>query len=139
MSPLLLQRIGLGIVFAWFFFGGIGHFAATGFFAGIVPPWIPVDARLLVYVSGVFELLGAIGILIPSVRQWAGNGLFLLTLCVTPANLHMALNPELFPGFPPVLLWLRMVIQVALLACIWWSTRDRSPAAATAYASNSAA
>ncbi|HSW14181.1 MAG TPA: hypothetical protein VLI06_15145 [Solimonas sp.] len=119
-----LRIAGLGIVFCWFFFGGIGHFASTDFFAGIVPPWIPADPRLLVYVSGVFELLGAFGILIAGVRRWAGNGLFLLTLCVTPANLHMALNPELFPGFPPVLLWLRMVIQVALLACIWWSTRE---------------
>lgn len=127
----LSQRIGLGIVFAWFFFGGIGHFAATDFFAGIVPPWIPADPRLLVYLSGVFELLGAVGILIAATRRWAGNGLFLLTLCVTPANLHMALNPELFPDFPAWTLWLRMLIQVALLACIWWSTRDRVPTQAS--------
>lgn len=127
----LSQRIGLGIVFAWFFFGGVGHFVATDFFASIVPPWIPADPRLLVYLSGVFELLGAVGILIPEVRRWAGNGLFLLTLCVTPANLHMALNPELFPEMPAAALWARMVIQVALLACIWWSTRDRVPAQAS--------
>lgn len=133
MNRNRLRLAGLGIVFAWFFGGGIGHFVITDFFAGIVPPWIPVDPRLLVYVSGVFEILGAIGILIPATRQWAGNGLFLLTLCVTPANLHMTLHPELFPDFPPVLLQLRLAIQVALLACIWWSTREpRQPVQAVA-------
>jgi uncharacterized membrane protein len=138
MNRDLLRKAGLGIVFCWFFFGGIGHFAATDFFASIVPPWIPADARLLVYLSGAFEILGAVGILIPQVRQWAGNGLFLLTLCVTPANVHMTLNPELYPDFPPAALWARLVIQVALLACIWWSTREpRAPA--PGYASNSAA
>ena len=131
MNPDLLRKLGLGIVFCWFFFGGVGHFVATDFFASIVPPWIPADARLLVYLSGAFEILGAVGILIPAVRQKAGNGLFLLTLCVTPANVHMTLNPELYPDFPPAALWARLVIQVALLACIWWSTRERqSPAAA---------
>ena len=136
MNPELLRKAGLGIVFCWFFFGGVGHFVATDFFAGIVPPWIPADARLLVYLSGAFEILGAVGILIPEVRQRAGNGLFLLTLCVTPANVHMTLNPELYPDFPPAALWARLVIQVALLACIWWSTRER-PAAAPARASSS--
>ncbi|PPE73521.1 hypothetical protein C3942_12000 [Solimonas fluminis] len=138
MDRDLLRKIGLGIVFCWFFFGGIGHFVITDFFAGIVPPWIPADPRLLVYLSGAFEILGAVGILIPQVRQWAGNGLFLLTLCVTPANVHMTLNPELYPDFPPAALWARLVIQVALLACIWWSTREPR-SAAPAYAANSAA
>jgi len=121
-----LRLIGLGIVFAWFFCGGIGHFVITDFFASIVPPWIP-EPRLAVHVSGVFELLGAIGLLLPATRRWAGNGLLLLTLCVTPANVHMWLHPELFPAFPPALLGLRLVIQGLLLACIWFSTRDPNP------------
>ena len=115
------QLIGLSIVFVWFFAGGILHFVATDIEASIVPPYIhwPVAAVL---VSGVFELLGAVGILIPATRRAAGIGLFLLTLAVTPAHIYMLQQPELFP-VPLWALWLRLPIQAALLALILWSTR----------------
>lgn len=114
------QRIGLSIVFVWFFVGGIMHFVATDIEARIVPPYIswPVTAVL---VSGVFELLGAVGILIPPLRRAAGIGLFLLTLAVTPAHIYMLQHPDLF-NIPMWALWLRLPIQVALLALILWST-----------------
>ena len=118
---------GLGFVFCWFFFGGVGHFMATAFFVGIVPPYIP-SPLAMVYISGVFELLGAIGILFARWRSAAGWGLVLLTLCVTPANFYMWQHPELFPDFSPMILSIRMVIQVLLIACIIWSTRaPRTP------------
>ncbi|MDR3418933.1 MAG: hypothetical protein P4L83_22385 [Nevskia sp.] len=120
----LSRRLGLGVVFAWFFFGGIGHFALAGFFVSIVPPYIPM-ARAVVYLSGVCELAGAAGILLPQTRRAAGIGLFLLTLCVTPANVYMWQHPELFPRFPEPLLGARLVVQVALLACIAWSIWPR--------------
>jgi len=127
----IYRKLGLGIVFCWFFFGGIGHFVATDFFTSIVPPYVP-SPRTVVYVSGVFEILGALGILIAATRFWAGIGLFLLTICVTPANVHMWMHPEQFEGFSPTMLTLRLVIQVLLLACILWSTQPpkREPAAA---------
>jgi uncharacterized membrane protein len=114
---------GLAFVFLWFFGGGIGHFLATGFFVSIVPPYIPWPLAA-VYVSGVFELLGAFGLIPRVTRPWAGLGLFVLILCVTPANLWMWQHPELFPKFPPVLLSLRLVIQVFLLGVVWFSTRE---------------
>jgi len=123
---------GLVFVFLWFFLGGIGHFAATSFFLSIVPPYIPWPLAA-VYVSGVFELLGAFGLIPRATRPWAGLGLLLLIVCVTPANLYMWQHPQLFPKFPPALLSLRLVIQVLLLALVWWSTRvERGPALATA-------
>lgn len=120
----ILKRAGLGFVFLWFLFGGVGHFVATDFFVSIVPPYIPWP-RAAVYVSGVFELLGAIGILFARWRSLAGWGLTLLIVCVTPANLYMWQHPDLFPDFPPALLTLRMVIQVLLIACVIWSTRPQ--------------
>jgi uncharacterized membrane protein len=114
------QWAGLALVFIWFFIGGIMHFVATDIEATIVPPYIPWPVAA-VLISGVFELLGAIGILIPKVRRAAGIGLFLLTLAVTPAHIYMLQQPELF-NVPLWALWLRLPIQVALLALIWWST-----------------
>ncbi|MEM9255369.1 MAG: DoxX family protein [Pseudomonadota bacterium] len=121
--------LGLAIIFVWFMAGGVAHFTNTEFFMSIMPPWIGYHKEI-VYISGVLEIIGAIGILLPGLRQWAGNGLILLVLCVTPANVHMWLNADLFPDVPPVFLTFRLVLQVALLALIWWSTRTPRNASA---------
>lgn len=124
----IARYFGLACVFAWFMFGGISHFTNVGFFLAIVPPYVPFPLAA-VYVSGVFEVLFAIGILAPLTRQWSGNLLMLLTLAVTPANVHMWLHPDLFPEVSPTLLSVRLVIQVLLLWLIWWSTRTATAAA----------
>jgi uncharacterized membrane protein len=115
------RRVGLGIVFLWFFIGGIAHFAATDLEMRIVPPYIPWP-RLTVLVSGVFELLGAAGLLLRPTRYAAGIGLFVLTLAVTPAHIYMLQRPDLFPTVPYWALILRLPLQAALLVLIAWST-----------------
>lgn len=114
------QFAGLAFVFIWFFVGGIAHFVATDTEASIVPPYIPWPVAA-VLVSGVFELLGAFGILRPGTRKAAGIGLILLTLAVTPCHIYMLQHPELFP-VPLWALWLRLPIQALLLWLIYWST-----------------
>jgi uncharacterized membrane protein len=125
------KKIGLAIVAGWFLFGGVGHFAMTGFFVSIVPPYIPMPLAA-VYVSGVFELLGGVGVLLPATRRAAGIGLILLVLAVTPANVWMWQHPELYPGFPEWALSLRLVVQLILLAIIYRATvaRDARPSPA---------
>jgi uncharacterized membrane protein len=119
-------------VFLWFFLGGIAHFALTDTEMRIVPPSIPWP-RAAVLISGVFELLGAIGILIPRTRRAAGIGLFILTIAVTPANIYMLQHADLFHT-PRWALVARLYFQVALLVLIlrstWTATRpvlSRSP------------
>lgn len=116
------RRIGLSVVFLWFFFGGLGHFVSADFFVSIVPPWVPWPL-FVVYLSGVLELLGAVGVLIPALRPIAGGCLIALTIAVTPANVHMWLHPEKFPDIPEAFLSIRLVVQVGLIWCIWWSTK----------------
>jgi uncharacterized membrane protein len=117
------QRIGIAIVFLWFLIGGIAHFTALNLEMSIVPPYIPWP-RAAVLVSGVFELLGAAGLLYPPTRRAAGWGLFALTLAVTPVHLYMLQRPELF-SVPYWALVLRLPLQAALLMLILWSTRPR--------------
>jgi uncharacterized membrane protein len=112
--------IGLGFVFLWFIIGGIAHFAITDVEMKIVPPYIPF-ARATVLVTGVFELLGAVGLLMGGTRRVAGIGLFLLTIAVTPANIYMLQRADLF-SVPHWALVLRLPLQVGLLALIAWST-----------------
>ncbi len=118
------QVAGLCLVFVWFFVGGIAHFALTEVEMRIVPPYIPWP-RAAVLVSGVFELLGAIGLLWHRSRRAAGIGLLLLTLAVTPCHIYMLQQPQLF-GVPLWALWLRLPVQVALLWVIWTSTGPQS-------------
>lgn len=112
---------GLVFVFLWFALGGVAHFVATEAEMRIVPPYIPWP-RAAVLVSGVFELLGAAGLLRRPTRRAAGIGLFLLTLAVTPAHFYMLQRPELFVSVPYWALVVRLPVQVALLALIAWST-----------------
>jgi uncharacterized membrane protein len=114
------RRAAFVFVFLWFAIGGIFHFAATRLEMSIVPPYIPWP-RATVLVSGVFELLGAAGMLIPRVRRAAGVGLVLLTIAVTPANIFMLEHADLFQ-IPVWVLQLRLIFQVFLLALILWAT-----------------
>ena len=122
-----LKNIGLAIVFLFFMLGGITHFTDPNFYVSIMPPYVGYHLTI-VYISGVLEILGAIGILIPALRQMSGNGLVLLVVCVSPANIHMWMHPELFPDVPKAFLTVRLVVQALLLMLIWWSTRTPSTA-----------
>ena len=116
-----LKIVGMAFVFLWFMGGGVMHFISPEFFLAIMPPSLPYH-EAAVAISGVFEILGALGLLFQRTRRMAGIGLFVLTLAVSPANIYMSLNPELFPDVSDLALTLRLVMQVLLLSCIWWST-----------------
>jgi len=117
-----LRSIGLAIVFLWFLIGGFAHFAFTDAVLRIVPPYIPYP-RAAVLLSGVFELLGAVGLILPTTRRAAGFGLFFLTLAVTPANVYMLQRADLF-DVPVWLLIARLPVQALLLVLILWTTSD---------------
>ena len=116
------KQAGLAVVFLWFFIGGIAHFVATETEMKIEPPYIPWP-RAAVLVSGLFELLGAVGLLWRPTRRVAGIGLVLLTIAVTPCHINMLQRADLFTSIPLWALWVRLPIQVALLALIAWCTK----------------
>lgn len=115
------QRIALAFVLLFFLVGGVAHFTETELEMRILPPWVPWP-RFTILIFGVFELLGAAGLLLQRTRRMAGWGLFLLTIVVTPANIYMLTHHELFPKIPEWVLVLRLPLQLVLLWLIWWST-----------------
>ncbi len=117
---LRARIVGLTIIPLWFFIGGVAHLTATETVMRIVPIYVPWPWAAVI-VSGVFELLGAAGILWRPTRRIAGLGLMALTIAVTPAHVYMLQQPDLF-GIPMWALWVRLPIQVGLLFLIWWST-----------------
>lgn len=115
-----LRTAALVFVFLWFTLGGIAHFALTELEMRIVPPYIPWP-RVVVLFTGALELAGAAALVPRRARRWAGVGLFLLTIAVTPANVYMLQQAEAF-DVPYWLLVARLPVQVLLLGLIAWST-----------------
>jgi uncharacterized membrane protein len=112
-------RVGLAVMFT---FTGSTHFTALKHdYAAMIPP--PFAGQLwVVYVTGLLEIAGAVGLLVPTTRRLAGIGLCLLLLCLFPANIHAALSAINFRGQPPTDIWFRTLLQIVFLAATWWSS-----------------
>jgi uncharacterized membrane protein len=83
----------------------------------MVPSQFP-NPELLVTLTGIAEIAGAVGLMIPRLVPWAAGGLALLLLAVFPANVHAA-NAALTIGGRPVPGVLpRALIQVVFLAAV---------------------
>jgi uncharacterized membrane protein len=113
----------LGIAFT---LAGANHFAHTGFYVSIMPGYLPWHVEL-VYLSGVAEIALGIMLLIRRSERLAAWGMIALIVAVTPANVQMAIHPELYPDFSPLLLWVRLPLQLVLIAWACWFTRKRKP------------
>ena len=110
----ILSLFGLSVFFVYF---GIDHFVNPDFYLSIMPPAFPLHAEA-VYISGFFEILGGICVLIPSLRKLAGCGLIALLIAVYPANIYMAITPEAFPEMSIGLLYFRLPLQFLF---IYWA------------------
>jgi uncharacterized membrane protein len=103
---------------------GITHFLRPEQYARIVPP--PFPPLTSVYLSGFFEILGGIGLLIPFVSVAAAWGLISLFIAVFPANIYQALHNIKIEGIPhsQLLYWVRLPFQAVFIAWAYWYTRQ---------------
>jgi uncharacterized membrane protein len=118
------RRFALLALSLFFVFAGVNHFLSPAFYVSIMPPWLPAHLEL-VYLSGVFEVLGGLAVLPRPTRSLAGWGLVALLFAVYPANLHMAMNPDAFVagGMPLWGLYARLPLQLVFVLWAWWATR----------------
>ena len=126
-----MPRIPLLVIACFFLAGGIGHFILLDFFVAAMPDYLS-HHRELVIVSGIFELAGAIGILIPKTRLWAGYGLIALIIAVYPANIHMAMHPEKYPDISQAFLYARLPFQFLFVWFVWRAIAPERAAATSA-------
>lgn len=103
---------------------GLLHFAIPEPFVRIVPDVLPYPLTL-VYISGVFEILGGIGLVVPTVSRAAAWGLIALFIAVFPANINMAVNHIHIDNIPdsPWFQVVRLPFQAVLIAWAWWYTK----------------
>jgi len=99
----------------------VAHFASTDFFLRIMPPYVPFP-RAMVLVSGGFEIVLAVLLLIPRTSRLAAWGLIALLIAVFPANLFMYQHASIF-GLPPIALLLRLPVQGLLILWAWTYAR----------------
>ena len=120
------QRIGLVSAALLYVVAGTLHFIKPDAYLKIVPPYIPWHVAM-VSVSGSFEILGGVGLLVPQMRRAAAWGLVALLIAVFPANVYMATNPidAGVASIAPVLRWGRLPLQLILVWWLLWCTRPR--------------
>lgn len=111
-------RVGLAVMFC---VTGVAHFTSMrADMIRMVPPGIP-DPGFMVTFTGLCEIAGGIGLLVPRTRRVAAVALILLLIAVLPANIHAALSGVTFQGAPPIPLVERVAIQAVLIALVGWS------------------
>jgi uncharacterized membrane protein len=111
-------RFGLAVMF---FFTASAHFTSMKEdLIAMVPKWVP-QPRIMVYFTGVCEILGAIGLLIPSVQKITAIALILLLIALLPANINAARSGITLRGKPPTPLLIRIPMQLLFSFLIWWS------------------
>jgi uncharacterized membrane protein len=107
-----------------FLFTGSMHFSSLKHdFAAMIPDPFP-NGLWVVYLTGVFEIAGGIGLLVPWTRKAAGRCLILLLIVMFAANVNAVVNGILLGGDAPVPLWLRTPMQVLYIATTWWAARN---------------
>lgn len=125
--PKRALRIVAALAMVWI---GIKHFTSPTPFVRIVPSFLPAPLAL-VYISGFFEVLGGIGLLVDRVHKQAAWGLVALYVAVFPANINMAVNGiQLDPAdhVPSWALWLRLPFQGLFIAWVIWLSRTKPKA-----------
>jgi uncharacterized membrane protein len=109
------------LLVVFFVLAGVNHFINPEFYLRIMPPYLPWHEALN-YLSGFLEVALALLVLVPRYTRPAGWGLIALLIAIFPANLHMALHPELFPEAPPIAWYIRLPLQLVFIAWVYWIT-----------------
>lgn len=112
----------------FFVLAGAMHFIKPRVYRQIVPPYLPAPDTL-VYLSGIAEAFGGLGLMIPATRGHARWWLVATLLAVFPANMHMARHPEQYPSIPGGARSLKLRLPFQAVFVAWVLAAGSSPRA----------
>jgi uncharacterized membrane protein len=125
-------RMGLAVMFC---FTASAHFnSMRADLLRMVPPAIP-NPDLIITFTGLCEVLGAVGLVIPRTQRLAATALIMFLIAVLPANIHAARSALTLNGAPVTPLWPRVALQMVFIWLVWWSAlrwNERTSGAAIA-------
>jgi len=116
---MTVRPIARLLLVAAYLAAGVLHILMPGPFLGILPPWVPFPT-IVILLTGLAEIAGAVGLMIPRLRRAAGIGLAAYAVCVFPANIQHAISdlgladPQLGWSYHRPRLMLQPVI-------VWWA------------------
>ena len=121
------REAGRGALVIMFLFTGFSHFSSLKHdFAAMIPAPLP-DGLWVVYMTGAFEIAGALGLLVPRTRRLAGVCLALLLVALFPANVNAIVNGIPLGGNAPTPLWVRAPMQFLYTGLVWWTSIKEQP------------
>jgi uncharacterized membrane protein len=115
----------------FFVVSGLNHFLSPHFYLAIVPSYLPWHAPLIA-ISGVAEILGGLGVLLPATRKFAAWGLIALLVAVFPANIEAISTGMVIAGnvVPKWMLWARLPLQLVFASWVYLTCLKRTSAGA---------
>lgn len=116
IAPSKRARVGLSL---FFLVTASQHFINTQGMAAMIPPSLPYPIEII-YLTGIFELLGAIGVWIPNLVRLTGLLLILMLVAVLPANIYSAINRVDFGGHDAGAAYLLVRVPFQLFV-MWWT------------------
>ena len=120
---ILVKGISVYVMGIFYTIVGIKHFQDPSWFVQIVPPILPYKYEL-VYISGFFEVLLGILLMIPRFQSIAAKGLMALLICVYPANIYLAQTNGVALGISPLIAWGRLPFQFVFIGLAYWHLKE---------------
>lgn len=124
MTYTPVQRAVQWIAALLFTVAGLGHFLSPESLIRFIPPYLP-DPATLVLLSGIAEVAGGMGLLLPRFRRIAAWGLAAMLISFLPANIYMAAHPAEagLASVPTVVFWARIALLPVMIWCLLWCSR----------------
>jgi uncharacterized membrane protein len=118
----LAARIAMSVMLL---FTSLGHFMFRKGMAMMIPGFVPFK-QTMVYLTGVFEIVAAIALLVPQMHEAAGWVLIVFFLLMLPANINAAIKhidheKGTYEGNGIKYLWFRVPLQILFIAWIYFS------------------
>ena len=123
----ILKYISIYIMSILYIYVGIHHFIDTKSFLIIIPPYLQTIGLEIIYLSGIFEIILGILLIISKYRKIASYGIILLLIAVYPANIYLAFNeePQNLMGISSFMAsWVRLPLQFVFLGLAYWHSKD---------------
>ena len=120
---ILVKVVSVFVMGIFYVIVGIKHFQDPSWFVQIIPPILPYKYEL-VYISGFFEILLGVLLMIPRFQSIAAEGLIVLLICVYPANIYLAQTNGVALGISPLIAWGRLPFQFVFIGLAYWHSKE---------------
>ena len=117
-----IKTLSIIIMTLFYIMAGTNHFINQDWYVRIVPPILPFKT-VIVYISGILEIILGTLLIFPKTRFIAGWGLILLLVAVYPANIYVALTNGEVMDTTPLIAWGRLPFQFVFIGLAYWHSK----------------